>query len=136
MKKNKSMIAREIMADIECGKLCMKKRELFLLEHLAVVFFVFTIFTGVGVGIAFIDYWVRMAGGYNDILWSEFPFYWLIISMFFIFLGSNLYNRIGENYKKVFLAKLAIVVGILIFICILAVVLERYAIKTTSMLGV
>lgn len=133
MKKNRlKQISREIMQEIEGGELKMKPRSWFVLQKIGVLALFFLSFVGVGVALSIVDVWLRDIGGaenlwgeFGEMLWEDFPVYWVTLSIILAVINISLYGNIGDNYKKIKVVKYTIAVAIIVVLVMVMVLVER-----------
>ncbi len=133
MKKNRDkQIQQHIMEEIEKGEVKMRPWIWFWLQKMGLVALAFLCFTGVGITLALVDWWLRDIGGaqnlwgeFADMLWDDFPGYWLALSLVACLVGVILYGKIGDNYKKTAVVKYTIIVALVTAMAMVIIALER-----------
>ena len=117
-------ITNKVMKDIESGRLRMKKKEWFILKKILIVMSTVFILSGVGLCVIMADLWFK-----KNTETRYFPVLYLGIAFILIFMGANQYEKIGDNYKKVFFLNLMIVVFLAFAVCIFGLILERQIVE-------
>lgn len=121
--KKAGNIKKEIMQEIESGKLNMRPRYIFGLEYWSLWLLMVMSFVLTGLGIVFIESWVvrvvqtnGLWGEYRELLWSDFSGLWIGFVLLGIFGSLWGHGHMGRHYKQVWMIRWLIILGLSLFL--------------------
>ena len=106
--KNKE-IKKELMQKIKTGKVVMKPKWEFKLKEWGTEGIGLVAVAVAAVALTALYYFIKIYDPrewlpFGQIGWQifleDFPYYWLILNLFFVCAGVWLWSRVGQNYKK------------------------------------
>lgn len=115
-------IKSQIMEQIDKGKIKMHSRYWFLVRAFVLLGLVATSMVGLGMLGGLWNYLVEIN---EDLTVADIPIWSVTLAVVLIFLGGWFFGKIGTNYKRRLLTRLAIFLGLIILLMSLVVLIEK-----------